>query len=268
MSNTEKKDWLNDYLAAQDYLVSGHESFRLKLGLPEDSVPAIRYINLRGKYVWILTIEIVEEKWGKIKEELVSNEIFQLINSKFEDELNILLFSSENKGKFSYSSPKGSYEDINSEGLKEILNSELNGIDQNAGTIKLKNKSINDNFQYWTRENLSKFSVINDFDALYLTNQKGKKSMILELKRVEENITTWLPYLDDLKNYERINTISRKLGFSNITLAYNKKESNAFAIHYNLKTSTKYISGERTIFNIEEGTKTKLENYESKRSRR
>ncbi|MFJ6264137.1 hypothetical protein ACIQGW_03840 [Lysinibacillus xylanilyticus] len=252
MKQTVKGDWLNDHLASNSF-VSGHESFRIQLNLPEGSIPSIRYINLSGKYLWLLTIEVEEEKWDIIKNEIETNAVFKFINSKFENQLNILLFSSEKVDCFSYKSHNGNFVDTGSNGLKKILNNELSGINQNIGTRKLQNKSLNDNFQKWTRENLSMYSVINDFDALKLTDEEGKKSFIYELKRVQEDITTWEPYIDDTRNYQRMNNISSKLGFSNITISYNIDNSDEYAVHYNLKPTSTQISGRRIIFNIKSG---------------
>ncbi|MGH0601013.1 hypothetical protein [Bacillus mycoides] len=271
MSKTIKSDWLNDHLAHNsNSFVSGHDSFRVKLDLPEESIAAIRYINLSGKYLWLLTIEAAEESWQIIKDELGANETFKFINSKFENELNVLLFSPNKVGVFSYKGHSGNYVDTDGNGLKKILNNELNGINQNIGTRKAKNKSLNDNFQIWTRGNLSKYSVINDFDALQLTDEEGKKSMIYELKRVGEVITTWEPYVDDTRNYQRVNTISLKLGFNNITIAYNLNNTDAFAVHYNLKPDTTQISGTRMIYDLMKKAydETTNRNYVSERKRK
>lgn len=269
MSQTVKSDWLNDHLADKSY-VSGHESFRDDLGLPKKAIPAIRYINLSGEYLWLLTIEAPEETWQIIKEELGENETFKLIKSKFENKLNVLLFSPDIEGSFSYKDHSRDYVDTDGNGLKQILSNELNGIDTNIGTIKEKNKSINDNFQIWTRENLSKYSVINDFDALQLTDEEGKKGMIYELKRVQEDIATWEPYVDDTRNYQRVNTISSKLGFNNVTLAYNVTNKDAFSVHYNLKPETSQISGTRMVYDFKKSAydKATKTNYVSNRKRK
>ncbi|MGE7661319.1 hypothetical protein ACQKL6_06305 [Peribacillus sp. NPDC097197] len=268
MNQTEKNDWLNDFLAPKNF-VSSHESFRVALGLPEESFPSIRYINLSGKYLWLLTIEASEENWETIKNNLDKNQAYNLINSRFEEYLNVLLYSPEKMSCFSYKSYNSNYEDTDGNGLREKLKEELKSIDVNIGTSKEENKSLNDNFQKWTRENLSMYCVINDFDAVFLTNKEGEKCIIYELKRVGEDIVTWEPYTDETRNYQRVNDISSKLGFNNFTIAYNVKSTETFAVHYNIKPQVNQITGTRIIYDVKNNQyiKTSKKSYVSKRKR-
>lgn len=252
MSKTKKDDWLNDYFSNNNFFVSGHDNFRKDLNLPSASVPAVRYINFRQNFLWLLTIESPTTEWNDIKLNLIYNDIFQFINSKFEFKLNVLLFSSDDYISFSFKKFDGEFIDVDSSALKKILASMVKDVDQNPGTIKEKNKSLNDNFQVWTRENLSRYCVINDFDVLYLSNKIGEKSAIYELKRVDESIDTWQPYTNDSKNYDRIRKIALKLDFSDLTIAYNTYNTEKFAIHYNIRPETLQIAGEKVIYDINE----------------
>ncbi|MEC3885503.1 hypothetical protein VKA52_17425 [Halobacillus sp. HZG1] len=269
MTRTSKSDWLNDWLAQMNNMyVSGHESFRKRLNLPDNSVVTIRYINLRGRYIWILTVESIEEDWSAIKTSLTNNQDFNLINEKFGKELNILLFSPTNPNIFSYKIFDRNYIDVDSNGLIMAFNSQLPNINQNPGTVKNRNKSLNDNFQLWTRSKLSKYSVINDFDAVFLNNGSGKDDYIYELKRVRENMDSWEPYTDELRNYERVNKISGMLSFNNMILAYNFDNPNHFAAHYNVNPQNSAIKGTKSVFSVLENSYIdKPKNYVSTRKR-
>lgn len=267
MGQTVKNDWLNNWLSNNNNtFVSGDDKFRNSLNLPLEAKSTIRYINLRSKYLWILTIEAPEEVWRSVKEQLENNGLFNSINSKFQNKLNVLLFSPNTLDSFSYKSHNGNYIDTDSNGLQTMLNKELPEVNQNLGTRKEMNKSINDNFQIWTRSNLSKYCVINDFDAVYLSD---KQNIIYELKRVKEDISTWEPYIDDSRNYQRINQISSQLDFSNITIAYNLNNTSIFAVHKNLIPQASQISGVRAFYDVQSNgyiTNSQKE-YASKRKR-
>ncbi|MGN7299084.1 hypothetical protein [Ferdinandcohnia sp. SAFN-114] len=256
-TQTVKNDWLNDWFADNNYFVSGHEKFSESLNLPEETKVSIRYVSLNKNFLWLLTIEADEGLWQQIQEILEDNVVFDFINSKFEKKMNILIFSPTKQDYFCYKKYNGKYVNMDGDKLKSAFNNVLPNIDQNVGTIKEVNKSVNDNFQIWTRESLSKFSVINDFDAVYLTKDKQSKNQLFEFKRVKQDLSTWMPYLDDSSNYNRINTISNKLGFSNYTLVYKVEEQSKFAVHTNIVPQGSQILGLRMIYDYD----NEVENY-------
>jgi len=147
------------------------------------------------------------------------------------------------------------------EGINESLVS-------SEGSSKAINKSMNDNFQRWTRQHLSKFLVINDFDGFYM---KDSTVFILELKRVRESCEKWHPYTDDISNYRACLSIVADSGFHRDnfkTIAYNDYDSSkVFVVIINelLKNSIRGVKGITHPTNV--FTHNEFTNFESNKSR-
>jgi len=231
MFQTNKTDWLNDKLAEKGLLVSSHNSFNKYLGYNNLNYDiSIRFIgNAKLKYNYLLIIIVddindftpnnqIKKFLSKLSEKF-AKQIYTIVSSRNEEE--ILFLTSLNGIDFIKSDTNGLklfFKHINAQYI------------ENIGVTKTVNKSINDNFQKWTRANLSMYITINDFDVVAIDSPK---IFILELKRVEEDINTWLPYLDDYANYKACDVIIEDLGLDLNhfrTVAYNTNNENEIAI--------------------------------------
>jgi hypothetical protein len=238
--NTDKSDWLNDMLADGGGLVSSHSTFGERLGI--NGKVELRFIKFRNKFIYFLTIYM---KTSDIVGFHISHDNDYLIKlmGLFKP-LNILLYSDE-EDKFTL------HDIANKTNLtlsNSMLCSELAkynpALVQDTGTIKAINKSVNDNFQIWTRTYLSKYAVVNDIDAIMFKT----KPILLELKRVKENIETWLPYLDDISNYNSINAISKSIGAFPLTFGYNSDTFDKVSAHINITPYDRtHINGKKTL---------------------
>lgn len=110
---------------------------------------------------------------------------------------------------------------------------------RHASKVKPINKSLNDDFQNFTRQNLSPFIICNDVDALLLPDDKRARPVVIELKRPEEDISGWRPYSADLSNYRASLQIAEMCGGDAVTISYNEMSKPNFLL---LKHSIRQIS--------------------------
>ncbi len=241
---TEKKDWLNDFFSTDNSaFVSSHKTFASKLNLPETDV-SLRFIgNKRGIDCYLLVIILSDET-------LISN--FKN-NKKFEEQYNqfvkifkkpFLTIVSVSEEVFFLKDSQHDFSKVDTNSLKAVLAKINRDITDNAGTFKTINKTTNDTFQTWTRKNLSKFKVINDFDVIRISSEV----IIFELKRVKEDSSSWEPYLDDLSNYIALDLIKKENGFSKmLVISYNADVENKLSVHKLLELNESFISGEKKV---------------------
>lgn len=230
MSITNKSDWLNDKLAEKGLLVSSHHTFNTYLGYNNiDYDISLRFIgNVSMGYNYILVIIVDNLDLFKATSQVQS--VILKLSTLFKKNVYTLVSTNSEDIDFLVSLDGISFQYYNSEDLKNFFTGINVQYTQNLGTIKEVNKSINDNFQKWTRSNLSKFITINDFDAISINTST---IYILELKRVEEDINTWLPYLDDYGNYKACDNIIKSLNLDLNhfrTIAYNLNNQDKIAI--------------------------------------
>jgi hypothetical protein len=102
------------------------------------------------------------------------------------------------------------------------------GFGQDVGSDKAINKSLNDTFQTWTRDCLSKYATASDLDAFMLA---GPAPVFLELKRVVQPLADWRPYLDDIANFNSLNLIAQQRDGISVTLAYQANNPTEIACH-------------------------------------
>ena len=236
MDKTVKSDWLNDFLANQGALMSGHSTISKLLGISYDVLCCFRFIYdySNNSVIYLLTIETTD-----------NNELSKFINNKpsqslkpfygvFGTDLMVLFYS---KFDFAlYDKPTNSIITISSSDLQNIVSVINPNLTKSIGSTKDINKTINDAFQAWTRSNLTKKCVVNDIDGFYYV--ESGKSKFLELKRVEQDLDTWRPYLDDLPNYRALREISNQLKGAILVYAYQSNNDTQLAMHYNLDTSS------------------------------
>jgi hypothetical protein len=237
---TVKFDWLNDALAQQGAYVSGHSSFLDKLDLNNLASSAelrfIRQYNYGNfKFSYFLTVCCEKKNWDAATTVLASNKNFAEIaknwNSKFGFPLRVVLYDNKNPNLFRYfPDDLSKYSDLDSDGMSKAFSLIDSGITNDAGVQKAINRTSNDSFQDWGRSNLSRYIVINDIDAITLDDANTVKK-IFELKRVQEDIQTWEPYVDDATNYQSLIRMSRVSGVEFHTLAYQPEITNKVALH-------------------------------------
>lgn len=86
--------------------------------------------------------------------------------------------------------------------LRTVLQNSLQIHDiDDVGTQKVKNSSIHDYFQYWSRNYLSRKLVKVDIDGGFFENESGNK-ILVEIKRSKKPpLHDWRPYKNDYANY-------------------------------------------------------------------
>ena len=242
---TVKNDWLNDLLANHDYHVSGHPTFAEKLGISGEAT--LRFARLRENIIYFLAIKPVKKKSvyqqeyldafraGKIN--LFINKFPHLIQLFYAEELSVfnLFFPS-----------KGYFKEVSFDRMVDFVSHVNEDFRRAAGASKAINVSMNDAFQFWTRNFLSAYAVVNDIDAFTLA---GDQPLFLELKRLStQSIIEWQPYLDDRANFASLNIIAKQQNGEAITLAYEPKNEAALAYHrYVTPTRADYITGKSSI---------------------
>ncbi len=244
---TSRNDWLHSQVGfLNEVYVSGHPSFSKNLSLNHNSIVSLRFAaNRKEIYGYFITIQASAFYWEEIEAKVATSEKFYGIYKKFLNLLNrqilIIIYDNDQTDRFSISEDLKTFNEVNSHGLKVYFSKYNPKIIENPGTFKEINKSINDSFQIWTRSNLSKYIVINDFDLFI-----PKKSLIIELKRVQERIEDWRPYLDDKGNYLSLLNICKSNGLEMLVIAYNYNRKE-IALHIINEVNDRVIVGKYCI---------------------
>ena len=281
-NQTVKEDWLNNFLSFNKYYVSDHELFAKQLKVSSDYKISLRFFgNKIIGYNYILVVKSKKLHW---------NNFFSKESLYFISTLTQILSNSQNKNKLSvlfYSEEKLLQGRLNEFGIyfkNKIINCDSERLSKyfyfinpklisSIGGEKRINKTINDYFQYWTKENLSKFISFNDVDAFKIL--ENNKILFLELKRPDESTNTWLPYLDDSANYKagiQMESDIKKLKF--ITISYNSNQNSQISVFKINKITNEKIfgtvsKGDPQSFNINSFDSNNNEfNFESDRRRR
>lgn len=249
---TNTDDWLHTQLSDnEDVFISGHYSFSKRLGIRQNVDTSLRFAaNRREIFGYFLTINASFIIWESIEKEIIeTNSIIKKIEM-FSDILNfpiaVILYDNETEEMFSVSTDLTQFKRVDSLDLKKYFSTYNPKIVENPGTFKDINRSTNDSFQTWTRKNLSKYLVINDFDMII-----PKKSMIFEFKRVQEDITSWRPYLDDKSNYLALMKICKSNNLEMKVIAY-RQDTHNIALHDFEVVSDGKITGQFFICGLDE----------------
>jgi len=210
---TIKQDWVNDYLSTQLIFTSGHPSNNKYLNLGDDDEIVFRFIELDGQFIYFATVvSTSDDAANNIEAAISDNRRFAQYFDVFPNFF-ILLIKDDEEFYAIIRDHKAMR--IN---LLSFFQNFIPTIGENIGTFKAVNKSVNDIFQSWTRINLSKYAVISDLDAICFVDGSP---ILFELKRVEESIEEWLPYMDDASIYRRQLTIAKRFGGKFRLIAYN-----------------------------------------------
>jgi hypothetical protein len=235
MAKTVKSDWLNNFLDKEGALMSGHPTLSKQLGVSDYVSCCFRFIYdyIQGSVIYILTIETTEQQEIDFFLDKNPKQSLTPFYDVFGSDLIVLFYSTDN---FCLYNKGANVKSLNSSELQNIVATLNPALTKNVGSTKAINKTINDAFQSWTRSNLTQKCVVNDIDGIYYV--KEGKSLFLELKRVEEDLDTWRPYLDDLPNYRALRSISNQLGGSMLVYAYQDEKDQLLALHYNLNANS------------------------------
>jgi hypothetical protein len=262
-------------LAQNEAFVSGARTFAIKLGLPPTTPVVLRFVHFRGAnketLIYILTIETGSgELISNFTSDAKRSEIINNLSSLF-NPLLILFYSENSTDTFYYLEPgQSTPQSITSEQLRDIFSALDNEITQNAGTGKQINRSTNDAFQVWTRLYLSRACIINDIDAFHASfdPRQSKRPIFYELKRVKEDLRTWMPYTDDAANYSSLLTINKNLNGIFRTLTYHEHPTDVIALHFIISSSRAEIAGRRMLVRPEDVVVYGLGEYYQSRRRR
>ena len=225
---TEKSDWLNSKFAGEEgMLVSGHVSFSQRLGITEEAVVTLRWAgNRRIGYYPLFIVEAEQSIWAQLQSSLMTSPVALQLRRMFNIGLPAIIFN-KSATLFNVTRDWQIYKQMDSDTLVRFFRHKDRNLTDNPGTWKVANRSYNDNFHAWTGKNLSEYITISDIDAMSLLSQK-----IYELKRVQEAIQTWEPYLDEGKQYLALDVIAQGIGYTFEPVhAYNPHETTVMAIH-------------------------------------
>jgi len=233
---TDRTDWMSDLLARHGYLVSGHSSLAIELGLPPDVVAVIRHFRLYTSEVpdvLLLTIEyaanLPQPNFSETRRAAAFAEIQKLFPS-----IRILTFSA---------APDRFHLDgvglLTGRGLQEWFAGVDHRYVAEMHGSKPVNRSSNDAFTTWTPQHLTSACVINDIDAV-LCPRGETPGVLVELKRPRADIRFWGPYSNDRRNYESCAGIAAMCDLDNRTIAYNRDNRQVVRLHIDVKWNATY----------------------------
>lgn len=290
---TIREDWLSNTLAnaryfvsaspvtSKDYVDSGLVALRFAahhpagMQRPKELAPNDRRTWLPSHYdlmMSFLTVELDSE--SQIAQFQPKKRLLTLaayINSLFHVPISIYVFSGETPGKLNERiwvrdaelSVNGL---IAPEEYARLINERRRPLDWDEPQIKGLNRSLNDHFQIWTRTYLSGQLSINDVDALKTIERAGSDNIILicELKRPNESVETWLPYLNDVPNFMLAKSIARTGSNAiDLTIQYNNTQDKKVSVHMMTHVTKERITGFRKVITGEsrEEVVANIQNY-------
>lgn len=233
MIETNKEDWLSDEINVGGYTSSSKKltaTFNLS-GMSTE----IRFIKLNDFIQFIITINSTSKK---LIRNILESKLFTILKKNL---INLIVLGYDDNGFIIYDEEIKTYTKLN---LSEYFGSKYVRLIENVGVDKDINKTINDAFQLWTRENLSYYCTINDIDAFYVYNEK---LVFLELKRIKDSILDWKPFSVDHANYAALEYFKKTLKIPYFTITYGINASEYVALHTLNKISSEQITGKRML---------------------
>jgi hypothetical protein len=278
VQRTMKNDWLNDFLARiPGMIVSDHLSFSKMIGLSAQDNAAIRFVANRNQvFTYILTIQSNMAEWHRVKKTLTSNDGFGQLLTTIRDVLKyptpILLYDNNYSDKYSIAADLKGFHDVDDLSLHSFFTNLNEGMTKDPGNVgKQINRSVNDSFQVWTRRYLSRYVVVNDFDALLIREISSQLPIVFELKRIQEDVDTWEPYIDDQANYAAILHICQTINAIFYTIAYQIDRTDLIALHTITRADKYVIEGSMITCHpndiLRSSTKSVPHSYRSSRRR-
>ena len=242
---TKKHDWFTAYLVAQGFWVGGSQSQIFD----SDKVKAIETIRiLKGanKFTSVLILDLYSGS-------LNSKEMLDYARKVKEKSIlkpDVVLFILHGtKTHFSVIVETNILTDLDT----NLLLRELQKIDPTivgkSKQLKNINKTYNDYFHRWARTHLKGFQT--DVDAIL---REGNKITLFELKRPQENISSWEPYFADINNYLNLQDFCSLYNYELINIAYNSGRHEYIKVFQNIvNTYGNSITYESSILEIKSG---------------
>ena len=228
LARTVKEDWFTNYLRGQGLWVGG------SLAIDEESskIQADETMRIfKGSKEEFLLMHILIFQENRI--ENYDYDSFALSHrAKFNIELDFsLLIWEKEEIQFRVCFSKGGSLFADTLGLRNILASFDESYITKSVNQKAINKSITDFFHAWARSNTHGFQ--NDIDALGISHDY---QYLLELKRPNESVRTWQPYLADKANYLQLSKYTSKIGLPLMNIAYNIASPGQIQIFRNVRS--------------------------------
>lgn len=217
-------DWMEQSLEEKGFLVSGTAGFARRLSLHEKAHPSLRFVaevpsgNLEAfNPIFLLIVEnVLSEEAPRLYRELEKNPVYTELKRLFEPFCFHLLLTLESQ-RFPFFLEKP----MTLEDLAHWFYGKARRLEKNPGAAKQTNRPesqrSSDLFRAFTRRYLSRLSVVNDIDAVKLQ----ERAILLELKKPQESVDTWEPYIDDCPNYVYLSKIAERVGADLRIIAYN-----------------------------------------------
>jgi len=120
-----------------------------------------------------------------------------------------------------------------------------------AGASKAIYHDVRDAYQLFTRGFLSSSLVVQDMDMLRKVEGRWQA---VELKRFGETPSTWMPYLDDARNFEALEQASAALGMHKpICIGYRKwrEGANPLVTVHDVNATRAGLTGRRHMSDVE-----------------
>lgn len=219
-------NWMKLFLAQNDFLVSGAESFARVFGLPEETRPSVRFVAFpKGRgYIsmfFLIAENVHPNESPKVAAALRGHPVYYGIRTLF-DPLYVLL--AQKDGGFFLDRAMTPHELAKWFHQKEPRS--RRDIGTGKATNKLDSLRKSDLFRVFTGKYLTRHAVSNDIDAIRLAVSDAERPLLLELKKPRESIKQWRPYTDDCANFAYLRAFARHKNIDFRIICYNVNQSN------------------------------------------
>lgn len=250
-TQTAKLDWFTTHLSQQPNVLVSDDDFLLKVSnIASNGEFSIRFIgNASIGYRLFLIIKNDDLDFLS-NQTLALNNLIDFLNALLATDLIVIICKSSLSSDISlanfyiYEKVRSFFHYCNADRLATAFTNINSNYTENVGETKSINKTVNDDFQLFTRTKLSRFLTANDIDAIVLeqnqTTQLYRIERILELKRIDiqfNTVNTWKPYMKDYSNYNAVRYICNASGANDRTIVYYADNKNGTDIGVHTLTS-------------------------------
>lgn len=250
-AQTEKFDWFTTYLSQQPNVLVSDDDFLFKLfNTVSNGEFSIRFIgNARIGYQLFLIIKNDNLNFLSAQTQALNN-LIDFLNTLLATNLKVIVCKSSLSTDISlasfhiYNKSNSTFNACNADSLATAFTRINKDYTQNVGNAKTINRTVNDDFQLFTRTKLSHFLIANDLDAIIFKQdqitQHFSIEKILELKRINIRFNTvnqWKPYTNDTSNYLAVRSICDSIQAADRTIVYYSDEANGTDVGVHTLTS-------------------------------
>lgn len=233
-TQTSKFDWYTIHLSQQTNVLVSDDDFLLKLcNVKSDGEFSIRFIGNVSMGFQLFLIIKNDDLNFLANQTTALNKLIDLLNNLLAVQLKVIICKSSlstdiGTANFNlYKRETSAFHLCDGNNLAMIFSQLDSKYTENAGEAKAINRTVNDDFQLFTRAKLSRYLIANDLDAIVLENDQTTKlfriERILELKRIDINyntVETWRPYIQDFSNYMAVRYICNNSRANDRTIVY------------------------------------------------